>query len=42
MIQILHDIFMVVLYLFGIGVLGFFAVFCYAMIIRMLREMKDD
>lgn len=42
MIGMLRDIFIGVLYLFGIGFFGFFAMFLFAMIIRMLREWRDD
>lgn len=40
--SILRDIFIAILYLFGIGFFGFFAVFLYAMIIRIIREMNND
>ena len=42
MIEVLRNIFIAVLYLFGIGLFGFFAVFAWALMIRVIRESKDD
>lgn len=42
MIEILRDIFIAVFYLFGIGLLGFFAAFAWALMIRIIRGSKDD
>ena len=42
MIEVLRNIFIVVLYLFGIGVLGFFTVFAWVLLIRVLQESKHD
>ena len=38
MIEILRDIFIAVLYVFGIGLFGFFAAFVWALMIRVIRE----
>jgi len=42
MIEILRLIFIAVLYIFGIGIFGFFAAFTWALLIRVIRESKDD
>lgn len=42
MIEILRDVFIVVLYLFGIGFFGFFAAFLWAIMIRIIRESWHD
>ena len=42
MIEVLRNIFIAVLYLFGIGLFGFFAAFAWALMIRVIRESKDD
>lgn len=40
MIDILREVFIGVLYLFGIGFFGFFAVFLYVLAVRIWRERK--
>lgn len=42
MIDILHDIFVAVLYLSGIGFFGFIATALWAAVIRFLREYWND
>ena len=42
MIEILHDIFIGVLYLCGIGFFGFLGALLWTMTIRVLREDHDD
>ena len=42
MIEILKDIFIAVLYIFGIGTFGFFAAIVWALLIRVIRESKND
>ena len=42
MIEILKNIFIAVLYLFGIGLFGFFAVVLLAFTIHIIRESKND
>ena len=38
MIEILRDIFIAVLYIFGIGFFGFFALLLFAMIVQLWRQ----
>ena len=40
MIEILRDIFIAVLYIFGIGFFGFFAMFMFVLMIKMWQEWK--
>jgi len=40
MIEILRDIFIAVLYVFGIGFFGFFASFLFVLALKMWQERK--
>lgn len=42
MIEVLRNIFIAVLYLFGIGFVGFFAAVLWALMIHVIRKSKDD
>lgn len=42
MIQILHDVFLGVLYAFGIGFVGFLALCLFGAMTKYIREHRDD
>lgn len=42
MIEILRNIFIAVLYVFGIGMFGFFAAVVWALLIHVILESKHD